>query len=167
MLSLRDLLRELDVRVVAGEAGLDRAVRWVHISELPDPTPWLSGGELLLTTGLQLAGDDELRAAYGSADLFLCLSEHEGFCIPLLEAFAFGVPVIARAIGGVPEVAGDAALLVDGEDGESVVAELLALAVGDGELRAALRERGTSRVAAYSPERTARTLHDALVSLAA
>ena len=61
MLSLRDLLRELDVRVVAGEAGLDRAVRWVHISELPDPTPWLSGGELLLTTGLQLGDDEQLR----------------------------------------------------------------------------------------------------------
>src|SRR6201999_2886221 len=62
MLPLRDLLRELDVRVVAGEAGLDRAVRWVHISELEDPTPWLSGGELLLTTGLSLGGADEQRA---------------------------------------------------------------------------------------------------------
>jgi PucR family transcriptional regulator, purine catabolism regulatory protein len=39
---------------VAGERGIDRAVRWVHISEIVDPTPWLSGGELLLTTGLQL-----------------------------------------------------------------------------------------------------------------
>ena len=38
----------------AGEAGLDAPVRWVHISELRDPTPWLSGGELLLTTGMQL-----------------------------------------------------------------------------------------------------------------
>jgi len=54
MLPLRALLRELELDVVAGEAGLDRAVRWVHISELEDPTPWLSGGELLLTTGLQL-----------------------------------------------------------------------------------------------------------------
>ena len=54
MLPLRELLRELEVWVVAGEAGLDRAVRWVHISELEDPTPWLSGGELLLTTGMQL-----------------------------------------------------------------------------------------------------------------
>jgi len=63
MLSLRELLRELDVTVVAGEAGLDRAVRWVHISELDDPTPWLSGGELLLTTGLQL-GDDAQQRAY-------------------------------------------------------------------------------------------------------
>ena len=48
---------------MAGEAGLDRAVRWVHISELEDPTPWLSGGELLLTTGLQL-GDDAQQRAY-------------------------------------------------------------------------------------------------------
>ncbi len=65
MLSLRDLLREMDVRVVAGEAGLDRAVRWVHISELADPTPWLSGGELLLTTGLQLGDDAEQREYVG------------------------------------------------------------------------------------------------------
>ncbi len=54
MLTLRDLLRELDLRLLAGEGGLDLPVRWVHISELSDPTPWLSGGELLLTTGLQL-----------------------------------------------------------------------------------------------------------------
>jgi purine catabolism regulator len=63
VLLLRDLLRELDVKVVAGEAGLGRAVRWVHISELSDPTPWLSGGELLLTTGLQL-GDAEQQREY-------------------------------------------------------------------------------------------------------
>src|SRR5436189_1699009 len=54
MLPLGDLIRNLDVRLVAGEAGLENAVRWVHISELEDPTPWLSGGELLLTTGIQL-----------------------------------------------------------------------------------------------------------------
>src|SRR3954452_4380992 len=42
------------VRVVGGARGLGRAVRWGHISELPDPTPWLSGGEVLLTTGLAL-----------------------------------------------------------------------------------------------------------------
>ena len=51
MLPLGDLIRDLDVRLVAGEAGLENAVRWVHISELADPTPWLSGGELLPTTG--------------------------------------------------------------------------------------------------------------------
>src|SRR6185503_11535388 len=62
MLPLRDLLRDLELGVVAGEAGLDRAVRWVHSSELLDPTPWLSGGELLLTTGLQLTDDAVMRA---------------------------------------------------------------------------------------------------------
>ncbi|MEA2289922.1 MAG: hypothetical protein QOD55_1919 [Solirubrobacteraceae bacterium] len=54
MLTVREVLGDLDVQVLAGEANLDVPVRWVHISELRDPTPWLSGGELLLTTGLAL-----------------------------------------------------------------------------------------------------------------
>jgi PucR family transcriptional regulator, purine catabolism regulatory protein len=54
MLTVRDLLRDLDVRLLTGERSLHLPVRWVHISELLDPTPWLSGGELLLTTGMQL-----------------------------------------------------------------------------------------------------------------
>ena len=54
MLTVGDLLRDLEVRLLAGERGLHLPVRWVHISELLDPTPWLSGGELLLTTGMQL-----------------------------------------------------------------------------------------------------------------
>ena len=62
MLPLRDLIEDLDIRLVAGEEGLGRPVRWVHISELADPTPWLSGGELLLTTGMQLGGAAEERA---------------------------------------------------------------------------------------------------------
>jgi purine catabolism regulator len=62
MLPLRDLVHGLDLHLVAGSEGLDRPVRWVHISELEDPTPWLSGGELLLTTGMQLAGPEDQRA---------------------------------------------------------------------------------------------------------
>jgi purine catabolism regulator len=54
VLTVREVLGDLDVEVLAGEANLDAPVRWVHISELRDPTPWLSGGELLLTTGLAL-----------------------------------------------------------------------------------------------------------------
>ncbi len=61
MLTIRELLRDLDVRVLAGEAGLDLPVRWVHITELLDPTPWLSGGELLLSTGMQLEDPDRQR----------------------------------------------------------------------------------------------------------
>jgi purine catabolism regulator len=54
MLTLAELLRDLDLGLLAGGANADAPVRWVHISELLDPTPWLSGGELLLTTGMQL-----------------------------------------------------------------------------------------------------------------
>jgi DNA-binding PucR family transcriptional regulator len=54
MLTLAELLRDHDVRLLAGEGSVELPVRWVHISELTDPTPWLSGGELLLTTGMQL-----------------------------------------------------------------------------------------------------------------
>jgi purine catabolism regulator len=61
MLTVRDLLAGLDVRLLAGEAGLELPVRWVHITELLDPTPWLSGGEVLLTTGLQLDTSERRR----------------------------------------------------------------------------------------------------------
>src|SRR5215207_679020 len=62
MLTVAELTRDLDVRLLAGEQGLDAPVRWVHISELEDPTPWMSGGELLLTTGLQLDTPKRQRA---------------------------------------------------------------------------------------------------------
>jgi purine catabolism regulator len=59
MLTVRGLVAEMGLALAAGEEGADAPVRWVHISELLDPTPWLSGGELLLTTGIQL--DTEAR----------------------------------------------------------------------------------------------------------
>jgi len=54
MLTLRTLLGEIDLELRSGEEAAESPVRWVHITELIDPTPWLSGGELILTTGLQL-----------------------------------------------------------------------------------------------------------------
>ncbi len=66
----------------------------------------------------------------------------------------------------MPEVAGDAALVLGEGDGESVIAELLALAVSDAELRETLRTRAAARVAAYAPEPTARALRSAIESLA-
>jgi glycosyltransferase involved in cell wall biosynthesis len=105
-----------------------------------------------------------LAELYRSAHAFVCLSEHEGFCMPVLEAFHFGVPVVARPSGGVPEVAGDAALLTDDPD-LAVVAELVHLAVSDAELRSELRRRAPARLAAFDYSRTAERLHDALTAL--
>jgi L-malate glycosyltransferase len=139
-------------------------INWAYDAAMRELAEELSPGRVTIESGLT---PEQLADRWRAAHAFVCLSEHEGFCIPLLEAFHFGVPVIARAIGGVPEVAGDAALLLADGDGESVVAELLALAVADGELRAALRARGAARVAAYAPKQTAQTLRRVLQSLAA
>lgn len=64
--TVRDLLAipELGLTVAAGRAGIDRSVRWVHTSELEDPTPWLRGGELLLTTGMALRGSPAAQRSY-------------------------------------------------------------------------------------------------------
>ena len=63
MLTVRELLSDLDLTVLAGQDGVDQPIRWVHISELADPTSWLSGGEVLLTSGMQLTTADQ-QAAY-------------------------------------------------------------------------------------------------------
>ena len=95
MLTLRDLLTDLDVRSVSGGDALDAPVRWVHISELEDPTPFLSGGELLLTTGMALTDEKTQReyvarlARHGLAGLGLGTGfAHETMPEALVEAAA-------------------------------------------------------------------------------
>ena len=107
---------------------------------------------------VRLAGaldDHDLARAYASASVMLSLSEHEGFCIPLLEAFHAEVPVLARPAGGMPEVGGDAVLWIEEGDDVAVVAELLQLAVTDDELRAELVRRGRGRAEEFAPDRVA------------
>ena len=60
--SVGSLVRDTGLSLAAGERAAGAPVRWVHITELPDPTPWLSGGELVLTTGIQLRSAREQRA---------------------------------------------------------------------------------------------------------
>jgi L-malate glycosyltransferase len=112
----------------------------------------LAPGAVRFARGLPPA---ELADAYRHADAFLLLSEHEGFCIPLLEAFHFGVPVVARAAAAVPETAGDAAVLLAPDDDLAVAAEALALVLGDGDLREGLRAEGRCRLEAHAPEAAA------------
>ena len=106
-----------------------------------------------------------LAEHYRSAHAFLCLSEHEGFCIPLLEAFHHGVPVIARDAGAVAEVMGDAGILLGPEDDVATAGELLTTVVSDAELRAELRARGQRRLTAYDAEATAVRMRSAIESL--
>ena len=68
--------------------------------------------------------EEQLTAYYRSADVLLCASEHEGFCIPLAEAMAYDVPVIALAKAAVPETMGDSGILIDEWD-EKHIAEAI------------------------------------------
>jgi glycosyltransferase involved in cell wall biosynthesis len=104
---------------------------------------------------------------YRSAHVFLCLSEHEGFCIPLLEAFHSGLPVIARDAGAVAEVLGDAGVLLGPDDTVETVAELLPIVIGDRELRDELAARGRRRLEHYEAARTAELMRGAVTGLAA
>src|SRR5271155_123855 len=70
-LTVASLTEELGLELVAGAESAASPVRWVHSTELPDPTPWLKGGELLLSTGLQLNGPRARRALIGR------LADHE------------------------------------------------------------------------------------------
>jgi glycosyltransferase involved in cell wall biosynthesis len=90
--------------------------------------------------------DDQLKAAYLRADAFVSLSAHEGFCVPLVEAMALGVPVVARAAGAQPWTLGGAGLAWDDADPALIAASVERLRA-DGMLRRALRERGFRRVA--------------------
>lgn len=89
-----DPVRHGAPRVVAGDAGLDRPVRWVHVAEVPDIATLLGGGELVLTTGIGLPADDAgLRAFIGDlADVGV-----SGLVVELGRRYVSGVPRVMAA----------------------------------------------------------------------
>jgi glycosyltransferase involved in cell wall biosynthesis len=107
---------------------------------------------------------EERDAWYGRASAYVCLSVHEGFCAPLVEALAHEVPVVARAAGAVPETLGEAGLLVDGDDA-SVVAEAVHEVVSSASTRDRLIAAGRERVHELAPESVAPRLRAALAPL--
>jgi purine catabolism regulator len=140
-------LDTLELALAGGGAGLGRSVRWAHISELDDPTPWLRGGELLLTTGLPLqerpGGFVELLASHDLAGL--CLGLGFGFDEMPAEAVAaadrLGFPVMttpyrvpfiaiteavftAQADARVQTLERLTALMLDGIDLDAMLAEM-------------------------------------------
>jgi glycosyltransferase involved in cell wall biosynthesis len=98
--------------------------------------------------------DATLRALYQSAAALAFPSLYEGFGLPLLEAMAEGLPAVASAVGSLPELAGDAAILVEPRDVESI-AQGLERALTDADLRARLAEAGRRRAAGYRWEQAA------------
>lgn len=106
----------------------------------------------------------DLVAYYRLADIFLCMSEHEGFCIPLLEAMYFDVPIIAYKATGVPGTLNGAGILVEKKDFPAI-AEMICKVYEDQDLRQALIQKQRERLNDFDREKWSKVLKDLLSPL--
>jgi glycosyltransferase involved in cell wall biosynthesis len=112
--------------------------------------------DLGLAEAVDMAGsvtDAQLAAYYRSADVFVCCSDHEGFCVPLLEAMHHQLPIVAFGAAAVPETVGGAGVVLPAK-GPALVAAAVQRVVDDAAVRAALLEAGRARLAELSLERS-------------
>jgi glycosyltransferase involved in cell wall biosynthesis len=110
------------------------------------------------------ASDATVAEAYATSDVLVVASEHEGFCVPVVEAMSAGLPVVAFDQGAIPEVLGDAGLLVTSRD-PYVVADTIADLLADAGRRADLAHKAQRRVAELQLDTTAERFVDLLVPL--
>lgn len=95
----------------------------------------------------------ELVELYHTSDVYLCLSDHEGFCVPLMEAMAAGLPIIAKASAAIPETMGGAGIVLE-DPAPSLVAETIWALHGSRSYRARVVETQTRRLADFDLDRT-------------
>jgi glycosyltransferase involved in cell wall biosynthesis len=110
------------------------------------------------------ATDAEVAAAYTTADVLVVTSEHEGFGVPVVEAMAAGLPVVAYDQGAVPEVLGDAGVLVASRD-PYALADAIGRLLADQTRRASLAEAGRRRFAELDLPNAADRFVDLLVTV--
>ena len=121
-----------------------------------------------LAESVMIAGsihDSQLGAYYRTAHLFWSMSEHEGFCVPLVEAMWFDIPIVAYRNTAVPETLGDAGLMFTCKSDLDQLAALSWLVIIDADLRQKLIQAQRRRRTNYLPERTARVLRSIATQL--
>jgi glycosyltransferase involved in cell wall biosynthesis len=107
--------------------------------------------ELGLDDAVNLAGSvsgAELEAYLQAADVFVCASDHEGFCVPLAEAMGHGIPIVAYGVTAVPGTVGEAGLLLPDKSPVRFAAAV-GRVLADGALRLHLSAAGRARAAAF------------------
>ena len=105
--------------------------------------------ELELQEAISIVGclaDSEVKALYQNASVYMCMSEHEGFCLPLIEAMKFGLPVVAYGSSAIPDTVGRGGVVVY-EKRHAEIAELLYEIAQPGELRSRIIAEGHTRAA--------------------
>jgi len=108
-----------------------------------------------LGDALELAGSvthEELVAYYEAADVFVCLSDHEGFCVPLVEAMTHRVPIVGTQSTAVPETVGEAGLVLADKSPLRVAAAVHRI-VSDPDLKARLARAASARVETFALDR--------------
>lgn len=140
---------------------VDTHYRFIFVGR-SDVVPRYAAAVRALIAGYRMPGDRflfagpvpdaELATYYRHADAYISLSEHEGFCVPLIEAMAADVPVLAYAAGAVPETLGGAGVCFAPKDLE-YAAELLGRLVYDDDLRAAVVAGQRRRLRDFTPAR--------------
>jgi L-malate glycosyltransferase len=121
--------------------------------------------ELGLTARVVITGgisQQAMSAHYRTADVLVTASDHEGFCVPLVEAMAFDVPIVARGCGAIPETAGDAAVVLDKDRSPACIAIAIDALLSDRSAADALRRRGRRRTTEFTLERQRRRFLEAL-----
>ena len=124
--------------------------------------------ELGIDESVTFAGcmaDSELRSLYEAGSVYCCMSEHEGFCLPVVEAMHFGLPVIGYASSALPDTIGSGGLLVS-DKRHAEIAELIAEVSRNQELRSSLVLAGHERVRSLSFDAFAARVKDLLVNSA-
>jgi alpha-1,3-rhamnosyl/mannosyltransferase len=151
-----------NLRPIKNIPGLLRAYARLRARRPDAPTLALAGrdqmGSAAPADGVRRLGEvpaADLPGLYGAAGAFVFPSFHEGFGLPPLEAMACGAPVVASTGGSLPEILGDAALLVDPGDTDGLAAAMERVWT-EPTLRADLARRGRERAASYSWKETAR-----------
>jgi glycosyltransferase involved in cell wall biosynthesis len=118
--------------------------------------------------GIHLVGavdDADLAAMFTSASVVVTASEHEGFCLPLVEAMRFGKPVLARSCAAIPETVDGAGLLLPEDAGPALFAEAMDELVANEALQRELAARGHERVSALDAAAADSVIVDALLEV--